>query len=239
MKLAKKPRARQAGAQRVAKAGLIAIFALVAGRLVGTDHAKTLSTMPGPPFYVNTATDASGSPCCEQNYLLDFAGDHSLNAATVTEQAVEGRTKYTVDLHLASGAQQSVVVAGPPGGLQIQMQDMTGDDVPNDVILRPALLSRLSAVLVNDGHDHFTVVGASASTGSLSSSENLGSRRQRNQAFALLRSTGFKSIYFPARKRILVSQLRYPFLYSFGHSFARIAKRGSRPERAPPVPTLI
>ena len=32
---------------------------------------------------------------------------------------------------------------------------MTGDKVPNDVVLRPALLRWLPTVLVNDGHEHF------------------------------------------------------------------------------------
>src|SRR5579863_9420324 len=61
-----------------------------------------------------------------RNYFMDLAGDHSLDVATVIEQSSPGYTKYTVQLHLASGVEQSVVVAAPPGGLQIEMHDMTG-----------------------------------------------------------------------------------------------------------------
>jgi len=92
-----------------------------------------------------------------KNYFLDFDGDHSLDVATVTEQPSAGYTKYTVELHLASGAEQSVIVRAPPGGLQVEMHDMTGDRVQNDVVLRPALLRWLPTVLVNDGHEHFEV----------------------------------------------------------------------------------
>jgi hypothetical protein len=99
---------------------------------------------------------------------LDFDGDHSLDAATVIEQPSVGYAKYTVQLHLASGAEQSFVVMAPPGGLQVEMRDMTGDNIPNDVVLRPALLRWLPTVLVNDGHQHFEVAWSGPDPGSFS-----------------------------------------------------------------------
>ena len=92
------------------------------------------STGAGARFQRTPARSSSNSYFQVRSYFLDFAGDHSLDAATVTEQTSAGYANYTVELRLASGAEQSVVVSAPPGGLQIEMQDMTGDHVPNDVI---------------------------------------------------------------------------------------------------------
>lgn len=225
---------------RAAAVFLIASSLLAASRLAKAPKrtANRPSAGTGALFQGN-APSSSGRYFQVRRYFLDFAGDHSLSTATVTEQASAGDANYTVELRLASGAEQSVTVAGPPGGLRIEMQDMTGDDVPNDVILRPALFSRLSAVLVNDGHDHFAVVEAGANPGDVSSPENLGSRHRPSQTFALLRSSGFKSIHLPATNRTLVPQLRRALLCPFAHSFACASARGSRLGRAPPVPTAI
>src|SRR5450631_2336367 len=91
------------------------------------------------------------------NYLMNYAGDHSLDIATVIEQPSTGYTKYTVQLHLVSGAEQSVILSAPPGGLRVEMRDMTGDKIPNDVVLRPALIRWVPTVLVNDGKGYFKV----------------------------------------------------------------------------------
>src|ERR1700732_642320 len=50
-------------------------------------------------------------------FVMDFDGDHSLDLATVVEQAIGTYSRYTVHLHLASGAEQSIAVTAPPGGL--------------------------------------------------------------------------------------------------------------------------
>jgi hypothetical protein len=174
-----------------------------------------------------------------KNYFLDFAGDHSLSAATVTEQATAQYVRYTVQLRLASGAEQSVIVAAPPGGLQIEMRDMTGDHVPNDVILRPALLRWPATVLVNDGHDHFAVVVSGVDPGSFSSREDLGSRPRDTQTFAFLRSSGFKAIQLPHSKRLLVPRLQQGHFSLTTQAFAKDLRRASSPGRAPPFVTTI
>jgi hypothetical protein len=66
-------------------------------------------------------------------------------------------TRYTLRLKLDVGGEQSVDVMAPPGGLELAVRDMTGDKVPNDVVVTPALLHWPLTVLVNDGHNHFTV----------------------------------------------------------------------------------
>jgi hypothetical protein len=65
-------------------------------------------------------------------------------------------TLYTVRLQFASGAEQSISVAAPPGALQPEMRDMSGDSVANDLVLSPKLLGLPPIVLLNEGHDHLT-----------------------------------------------------------------------------------
>jgi hypothetical protein len=174
-----------------------------------------------------------------RNYFMDFDGDHSLDAATVIEQSSAGYAKYTVQLHLASGAEQSVVVSAPPGGLQVEMHDMTGDKVPNDVVLRPALVRWLPTILVNDGHEHFEVAISGTDPSSLSSSEDLGSRRRDPQTFALLTSSGFKAIHLPNSRRLLVPQLQECLFSSFIQTVSNRLGHALSPGRAPPLATAI
>jgi hypothetical protein len=126
------------------------------------------------------------------SFVMDLEGDHSLDVATVVEQVFSGYASYTVQLHLASGAEQSIVVKAPPGGLQIEMHDMTGDQVPNDLVLRPALLCWLPTVLLNDGHDHFAVAISSDPPDSLSSGQELASGGNDGRATAALISSCLK-----------------------------------------------
>jgi hypothetical protein len=174
-----------------------------------------------------------------RNYFMDFDGDHSLDAATVIEQPSTGYTKYTVELHLASGAEQSVIVRAPPGGLQVEMQDMTGDKIPNDVVLRPALLRWLPTILVNDGHEHFEVAVSGPDPSSFSSSENLGSRRRDSQTFALLMSSGFKAVHLPNNRRLFDPQLQECLFSSSTQTVANRLGHASSPGRAPPLVTAI
>jgi hypothetical protein len=174
-----------------------------------------------------------------KNYFLDFDGDHSLDAATVIEQPSGGYTKYTVQLHLASGAEQSVVVTAPPGGLRVEMRDMTGDKVPNDVVLRPALLRRLPTVLVNDGHEHFDVAVSGTDPSSLSTNEDLGSRRRDSQTFALLTSSGFKAVHLPNSRRVFDPQLRECLFSTFTQTVTDRLGHASSSGRAPPFTIAI
>lgn len=174
-----------------------------------------------------------------RQYALDFDGDHSLDMATVIEHVSSGYATYTIQLHLASGADQSVVVAAPPGGLQIEMHDMTGDKVPNDLVLRPALLRWLPTILVNDGHDHFAVAIRGTDPGSFSSSGNLDSKRQDSQAFFLLSTIGFRVAHFLNGARCFYPQLQQAPLSSSTRAFARHPGRASSPGRAPPFSISI
>jgi hypothetical protein len=173
------------------------------------------------------------------NYFMDFEGDHSLDDATVIEQPSAGYTKYIVELHLASGAEQSVIVRAPPGGLQVEMQDMTGDKIPNDVVLRPALLRWLPTVLVNDGHEHFEIAVSGPDPSSLSSREDLGSRRRDSQTFALLMSSGFKAVHLPNSRRLFDPQLQECLFSPFTQTATNRLGHASSPGRAPPLVAAI
>ena len=174
-----------------------------------------------------------------RNYFMNFDGDHSLDAATVIEQSSAGDTRYTVRLHLASGAEQSIVVAAPPGGLQIEMHDMTGDNIPNDVVLRPALVRWLPTILVNDGHEHFDVAMSGTDPSSFSSNEDLGSRRHDSQSFAFLMSSGFKTAHLPNSRWPFDPQLRECLFSSFVQTVSNRLGYASSPGRAPPLAKAI
>jgi hypothetical protein len=181
------------------------------------------------------ATSASRNHSDIRSYFMDFAGDHSLDLATVIEQSSAGNTRYTIQLHLASGAEQSVELSAPPGGLQVEMHDMTGDKVQNDVVLRPALLRWLPTVLVNDGHDHFAVLVSGTDPRYFSSSVDLESRRRDSQMFAFLMSSGFKTAHLIHTRRRLEPQLQDCLSYSFTQASANRLGHKASPGRAPPV----
>jgi hypothetical protein len=222
------------------------LFLMLALCLSGLDRTPAPS---GAPYHADAkanlsavgASAISGSTDRSEikNYFLDFDGDHSLDVATVIEQPSAGYTKYTVELHLASGAEQSVVVTAPPGGLQVEMHDMTGYRVQNDVVLRPALLRWLPTVLVNDGHEHFEVAVSGLDPSSFSSNDDLGSRRHDSQTFALLMSSGFKAVHLPNGSRLFDPQLQECLFSSFTQTVTNRLPHALSPERAPPLVTAI
>lgn len=227
-----------------ALAGLCALaigaFAPGARRLAGFNRGDRPYAKPAakaPLAGAGNSATLSAHPRV-RNYFLDFAGDHSLDQAVVTERVAAGFAHYTVSLRLASGAEQSLVVAAPLGGLQIEMHDMTGDHVQNDVVLRPALLRWPPTVLVNDGHNHFAVLASGANPSGISSRENLDPFRRDGAAVVLLRFSGFKTIQVPHSRGFLVPQLEQSLLSPFGQSSPWGIEHASASGRAPPIQTL-
>jgi len=191
-----------------------------------TSHAPTVSSIPvafePPPLGIHSTVT---------HYATRLDGDHSLEEATVIEQAFARYTLYTVRLQFASGAEQSVVVTAPPGGLQPEMRDMNGDSVPNDLVLTSRLFGLPLIVLLNEGHDHLTVA---ISPGSFASDEGRASgQHQVHRAFALV-SSGFKrgglnsygGLHHPQREEKLLSTLAF--------LSAMYAEHPSASGRAPP-----
>lgn len=147
-------------------------------------HAPAFSSVP-----VASEPSALGIRPTITHYATESDGDHSLEEATVVEQAFARYTLYTVRLQFASGAEQSVVITAPPGGLQPEMRDMNGDSVPNDLVLSSRLFRWPLIVLLNEGHDHLTVA---ISPGSFASGEGRASGPHQVQRALALVSFGLK-----------------------------------------------
>jgi hypothetical protein len=168
-------------------------------------------------------------------YLMGFDGDHSLDLATVVEQATGGYAHYTVRLHLASGVEQSIVVAAPPGGLHLEMHDMTGDKIPNDLILRPALLRWLPTVLVNDGHDHFAVAISGTNPDCFSCGQALDSQGSDGRGTVGLISSGFKTGRLVNDERLFLRQVQEGRVSLTTPTSAKSLSCSTSSGRAPPA----
>jgi len=165
-------------------------------------------------------------------YATRFEGDHSLEAATVTEEVLARYTIYAVRLQFASGAEQSIVVTAPPGGLQPEMRDMSGDSVANDLVLTSKLLGLPPIVLLNEGHDHLTVA---ISPGSFASGEDRASgSHQVHRGLALL-SSGFKPGELTNCGSLRSPQVQENLLAPISQIFAKPADHTSSSGRAPPA----
>jgi len=192
-----------------------------------TSHAPAVSSIP-----VASEASASGMRPTVTHYATGFDGDHSLEEATVVEQAFARYTLYTVRLQFASGAEQSVLITAPPGGLQPEMHDMSGDSVPNDLVLTSSLLRMPLVVLLNEGHDHLTVA---ISPGSFTTGEGRASGpHHAHRALALVLSglrrgglTSYASFHNPRLEEKLLSPL--------ASLSAKYAEDPSASGRAPPA----
>jgi hypothetical protein len=106
-------------------------------------------------------------------------------AALIVEHDFALPTSYTVRVQLPGGAEQFIHVTAPPGGLQLEIRDMTGDNIRNDLVLRPALIHWPLIVLINDGHDHFTVAISASLPTSLNPTRHASQSREMPEAAAL------------------------------------------------------
>jgi hypothetical protein len=198
----------------------------------------------GRPQSVNISTadiperSAPNSRLEVTRYVMDYDGDHSLDVATVVEQDISGFARYSVELRLASGVEQSFVVAAPPGGLRVEMRDMTGDKVPNDLLLQPALLHRPPTVLVNDGHDHFTVAISAGDPGSFSSGQELAPGGNDGHGTIGLMSSRFRTGGLKHSDQ-LFPQLREITFSFVSQLCVRDSEHPSSSGRSPPFPATL
>jgi len=107
------------------------------------------------------------------------------STASITKQDLGPSTRYTLHVLLPGGGDQVIRVSAPPGGLQFEIRDMTGDNVRNDLLVRPALIHWPLMVLVNDGHDHFTGAILNSFPGSFDSGKQASEKPQFPSAVAL------------------------------------------------------
>jgi hypothetical protein len=197
----------------------------------GMGHAANLAcatnAVPGPAEVSNHSEITQ--------YVMEFDGDHSLDLATVVELPSAGYAQYILQLHLTSGVDQSIVVAAPPGGLQLEMHDMTGDKIPNDLILRPALLRWLPTVLLNDGHDHFAVAISATDPISLSCGQELASRGNDGRGTVALMSSGFRTGRLANDEGLFLPQVQEEFLTLTDQIFVKSLRWSTSSGRAPPA----
>jgi hypothetical protein len=165
-------------------------------------------------------------------YTTEGDGDHSLDAATVAEQAFGRYALYVVRLQFASGHEESIAVTAPPGGLQPEMRDMSGDHVANDVVLTSKVLRSPLVVLLNDGHDHLTV---EVSPGSFATDGNRASGGHPAHHVLALASLRFRLARLANEGAVVFPELseRMPFpIATLPNDHAMLA---SNAERAPPA----
>jgi len=202
----------------VTLASFVCALAFTAAIFAGSPAAaeklrETIDPGPGP------AAGTTGAPV------------PSVNSAAA--QAFGWYTRYTLRLDI--GGEQSVEVMAPPGGLQLTVRDMTGDRIPNDVVVTPALLHWPLTVLVNDGNNHFTVAISAKLPDSSASSEDQASGMPASADLSALVSPRFKphavsnrgGVLLPPRQEELLATSRIPS--SPPHAIA------SSPGRAPPA----
>jgi hypothetical protein len=181
---------------------------------------------------ISHAKPPAGERCSVAQFLTGLDGDHSLNAATVAEHVFARYSLYSVRVQFASGAEQSFMVTAPPGGLQPEIRDMSGDSVPNDLVLTSRLLGYPLVILLNDGHDHFTVA---ISPDLFAANDGRASGPHESHRSLALMSSSFKAKAIaqrgdsysprPQENRVSVSK----------HTEASLATHSFCPGRAPPV----
>ena len=166
--------------------------------------------------------------------MFGFEDKESLNAAAVVNQNLSLSTLYAVRVRLSGGNEQVISITAPPGGLQLELRDMTGDDIRNDLVLRPALIHWPLIVLLNDGHDHFTVA-ISATVPSSVDSGSRASRSRQNPETAALASSSPKAGPQASSRQILGSTLQRGFLPPLAQRVAIQVAHRSVLGRAPPA----
>lgn len=94
--------------------------------------------------------------------VADFTGDGNPDLATVVPDRLQfTAAQYLVEIRLSEGGHQLLRVTAPFGGLQITTKDLTGDG-NLDLVVRVGKSPVPAAVLLNDGHGHFSPAEPSA-----------------------------------------------------------------------------
>ena len=170
------------------------VFCTVAVLFVGVVRAYSTVTLRLPMQKILMplrSTISDGSTAGEDRNgdtlePLGIDGDRGLGAAAEVKRNLAPATRYIIHLRLAGGRDQLIPVIAPPGGLQFEVRDMTGDNVRNDLVLRPALVHWPLIVLLNDGHDHFTVAISAALPSSVDSDDRASGTQQIPETVALV-----------------------------------------------------
>jgi hypothetical protein len=211
----------------------VVVFGAAAAHSSAMPRRPMRTVLPGLRSAVSLDSSAAENDGASWQ-MFGFEEKESLNAAAVVNENLSVSTHYTVRVSLSGGNEQVISITAPPGGLQLEVRDMTGDDVRNDLVLRPALIHWPLIVLLNDGHDHFTV----AISATLPSSMDSGSRASRSRQIpetAALTSSSPKAGPPASSKQILGSTLQRGFLPPLAQRVANQVAVRSVLGRAPPT----
>jgi len=103
--------------------------------------------------------------------VADFDGDSKPDLASVEYGTSDStRTDYLIQLQLSAAGRQSFRLAAPTGGLQIVARDVNGDHAL-DLVITTTWLGQPVAILLNDGHGHFSRVDSDAFPGAFRESD--------------------------------------------------------------------
>src|SRR5579872_2860777 len=213
--------------------GVLLFGAVAARSAAALRHPRQRVAPPSPAgiLHRSPAVAALANDSLRQNEL---DADSALGAEALVSENLGPSTGYTIDVRLADGSEQLIPITAPPGGLELQVRDMTGDNIQNDLVVRPTLTHWPLIVLLNDGPNHFTV----AISAPLPSAMDSGSRLSRSQHVpdgTVLVSFTSKAGTSASDRQFLVPKLQQGFLSSFTQSSTNQTDRISVSGRAPPA----
>lgn len=196
---------------------------------------ETIPKLPQPEP-APSVLEVSGTHSLRENanYRMELEDSRNLSIATEVEETGSGLVHYAVRLHLDSKREQLIEVTAPPGGLEPEIRNMTGDSTRNDLLLTPALFCWPPTVLVNDEHDHFEVAISGLSSDSIASRAQLTSGTGSPQGAAGLISSGFDTVRTAPSQALSRPQMRGTPLASVNKRCALNPDGSSNSGRAPP-----
>lgn len=169
--------------------------------------------------------------------IADFDGDNQPDFATVQlGQRGQQEGRYSIGFQLSTGVRQSIAVTAPIGDVQVTLRDVNGDN-SLDLVVTSEWLRRPVAILLNDGHGHFTLSGNTQLAEYLYNIQELSPQPQIKDVTALLPSRNIS--------RPQAQDLRIPAPRELGRTPASLlACRSLRflhsrsLGRAPPTPAI-
>ena len=211
----------------------VLLFGAVAAHSAALRRPRQKAAPPFPSgiLHRSPAVAVQANDSLRQNEL---DADSALGAEAVVSVNLAPSTDTPSTYALPTAQSNSSLSLRRPADFNWQVRDMTGDNVQNDLVVRPALTHWPLIVLLNDGHNHFTV----AISATLPSSVDSGSRLSRSQQVpdgAVLVSFASKAGASASNRQFLVPKLQQGFLSSFRQCSANQTDRISVSGRDPPA----